>query len=521
MKLSATYVSKMIAKIGSWAKQLGELSGWKRQLAAFICGMSATLTLAPIYAFPLLLPAFAGLFSLLQGAHSCRQMFWDGWWWGWGFYMSGLYWFCVALLTDVEKFAWLIPFALFGLTGVIAIYSGIACWLMSWLRVRGLSRIVVFAVVWTCVEYLRAVLFTGFPWNLMGYAIGFSEASLQTASLFGIYGLTFYVVMLGLTPTMLLAGKQGKRLAAGLWISLLVLTIWGGIRVASTPQEMVEGITLRLVQANISQHQKWQPNRQLDSMKEQARLMLAPGKENITHFIWPETAVPYVLESDSPLSILLGKSLPKNSYLISGALRAEGTQEKWDIWNTLAVINPKGTVIGHYDKQRLVPFGEFQPLRPFVPDEWMTPVGEKDFAWSDQDALYAWAGLPPVRALICYEAIFTDMPMSSGYKPEWMLNITNDAWFGISSGPYQHFNMTRMRSVERGVPLVRVANTGITAVVDGVGRIIGKLPLGTHGILDAGLPVALEGNTIYTLLEWLYMPLILLLGCVLVWRQRR
>lgn len=510
----------MIRRVSELCRWLGQLSGWRRHFAAFLFGICGTLTLAPLFLFPLLLPAFSGLFALLQLAPSRKAMFWDGWWWGWGFFMSGLYWFCVALLTDADRFAWLIPFALFGLTGVIALYSALACVLMSYIPVRGLSRLLMFAVVWVSVEYARALCLSGFPWNLIGYSFGFSTASLQLASVVGIYGLTFLAVVVGLTPMMTLAGKRGRQSAGCVWAVVAAALIWGAWRLGSTEQRFVPDIQFRLVQANIAQPHKWDPERQLEGMKEHVRLMLSGESREITHFIWPETAVPYVLQSDSPLSRLLGEALPKGAVLLTGALRSEGEESDWLIWNTLAAIDDGGHVIGTYDKQRLVPFGEFQPLRPYVPKEWMTPVGEHDFARGTEDELYSWAGLPPMRPLICYEAIFAELPRSSGARPAWMLNVTNDAWFGISSGPHQHFHMARMRAVEQGVPLVRAANTGISAVTDGLGRIIGHLPLGTQGVLDAQLPQPTESDTFFSSFGALLMPVLWGLGAMLWWRQR-
>lgn len=508
----------MIHAVIHWGRRLGQLNGWRRCLAAFLCGMAGTLALAPLFLFPLLLPAFTGLFSLLQGATSRRQMFWDGWWWGWGYYMSGLYWFCVALMTDADKFAWLIPFALFGLTGVIAIYAGLACWFMGWVYVAGLRRILLFAVLWTVMEYIRGHILSGFPWNLTGYALGFSLWSLQLAALLGAYGLTLLAVLLGLSPAMLAAGRRGLHSAAGLWVLLAVGMGWGAWRVSAYETQYVPEVMLRLVQANIAQPHKWDPNRQLEGMKEHARLMLSAGAENITHFVWPETAVPYVLEGDSPLAKLLGEALPPKAVLITGALRSKGTEQEWDIWNSLMAVDARGKLLGSYDKQRLVPFGEFQPLRPYVPKDWMTPVGEKDFSWGQGDPVQSWTGLPPFRALICYEAIFPELAAAPG--AHWLLNVTNDAWFGISSGPYQHFHMARMRAVEQGLPLVRAANTGISAIIDPMGRILGQLPLGTQGVLDLRLPKSLEHPTLYAAIAGVELPLLVLWGAWLAWRKR-
>lgn len=479
---------------------LPDLRGWRRSLAAYGLGVLAMFTLSPFFLFPLIIPAFAGLYLMIDAAPTRRRMFWDGWFWGWGYYMTGLYWFCIALLTDAEAFAWLIPFALFGLTGVIAIYSGLTCWLMAFVKkyTSRPLRLIAFALLWTLTEIARGHFFTGFPWNLPGYSFAFSLPSLQLASVFGAYGLTFCAVLLGVSPLFARYSKSGKTIAAGIWIMFALGLLWGIARIPPDPMPTLPGVKLRLVQANIAQPHKWDPALQRQGMEEHIRLMLSPGLDSVTHVIWPETAVPYVLQENSELAHTLGKAIPSGKLLITGTLRAEGPDyASMLIWNSLMAINHEGKLVGIYDKAHLVPFGEFQPFRAFVPKEWMTPVGDKDFSWGKASQILNWPDTPPMLPLICYEAIFPEMSQSHEGRPAWLLNVTNDAWFGMSTGPRQHFEMARMRSVEQGVPLVRSANTGISAIIDPYGRITASLPLGSQGILDAGLPRSLEKNTFY------------------------
>ncbi len=332
------------------AHQAYGLTGWRRNIAAFAFGALATLTLAPFFIFPLIIPAFTGLYWLVDAAPSRQRAFWDGWWWAWGFYMSGLYWFCIALLTDAEKFAWLIPFALFGLTGVIALYSGVACWLMSFLRVRGLTKIFVFSVVWTCVEYARGHLFTGFPWNLAGYSFNFTNATLQMASLVGVYGLTWFAGCSARCPLSCARfgipahGALPARYMAYCWSPWLV---WGAWRLQEAnhipeSERYVPGVMLRLVQANIAQPHKWDPKLQMQGLQEHIRLTQTPGLENVTHVIWPETAVPYAVEAGTPLAHMLGSTIPPGKILITGVLRDEGDEQDWQIWNSLVAIDHDG-----------------------------------------------------------------------------------------------------------------------------------------------------------------------------------
>ncbi|MDE3060384.1 MAG: apolipoprotein N-acyltransferase [Pseudomonadota bacterium] len=502
---------------------LAETRGWKRNALAFALGICATLTLAPFFYFPLLIPAFAGLYLLVQASPSRRRAFWDGWWWGWGFYITGLYWFCIALLTDPDKFAWLIPFALFGLTGVIALYSGVACWIFARLPVRGLSGIFVFAVVWTVIEYARGHLFTGFPWNLPGYSFGFSDTSLQLASLVNVYGLTFFAVLLGGS----LAGLKERRgwlFIAAVWALFVAGMGWGAWRLHEADrvpeaERTVPGVALRLVQADISQPHKWDPKLQMHGLREHIRLTQSAGLDNVTHVVWPETATPYILSVREPLTHILGNSIPPGEILITGALRAEGTSENWQVWNSLVALSHEGGIVGSYDKIKLVPFGEFLPFRNLLPKAWLTPVGDKDFSSGRQGQVLEWPGLPPLIPLICYEAIFPEMATDPSHRAQLLLNVTNDAWFGLSSGPHQHFEMARMRAVEQGIPLVRVANTGITAVVDPFGRVLASLPLGTQGVLDARLPRAENRYTTYTGYSNIFLLILVITGTILTIRQ--
>ena len=486
-----------------WAAQVGNLSGWRRNLAALIFGMMATLAMPPLFLFPLLIASFTGLYWLISAA-SPKRAFLDGWWWGWGYYISGLYWMCIALMTDPDKFAWMIPFALFGLTAVIAIYCGVACWIYKRLVIPSLSRdlckdpsttlrsaqgeniltnIFTFATVWTLVEFARGHLFTGFPWNLAGYSFAVSDAAIQLASLAGAYGLTWWAVWLAAVPA------SGNRRAIALsYIMCALLIGWGQWRLNGANHDTVPGVTLRLVQANILQHHKWDPKLQIEGLREYIRLTRAPGIEKVTHVIWPETAIPYVVKQGTFLTRALGSALPPGGLLISGGLREEREGDRWELWNSLMAFDRKGTIVGRYDKYKLVPFGEFVPFREWLPDALLTPVGMKDFSRGQGPQTLDWPGLVPVSPLICYEAIFPELAVAADRRPELLLNVTNDAWFGMSSGPHQHFHMARLRAVEQAVPLVRVANTGISGVIDSYGHVLSRIELGKKAILDVSLP---------------------------------
>ncbi len=484
--------------IASLYVHLTRLTGWRRNLAAYLLGVCLTLAMPPVFLFPMLVPAFTGLLWLIQSADSKQRAFADGWWWGWGFFMTGLYWMCIALLTEPERFAWMLPFALLGLNAVIALYPACAALIVYLTRSRGFASLFLFTAVFTAVEMARGHWFTGFPWNLPGYAWAFSDAASQSVSVIGIYGLSFLTVLIAAAPAVLAYGVNVWPMAA-LWCGFALIAAAGQWRLAEAGEpQFVPGVMLRLVQPNISQPHKWRPERQAEVLKKHADLTMSEGIGSITHVIWPETAVPYALEADSALAHALSRLVPPDGALITGALRAEGEGEEWRLWNSLLAVDGQGGFAAVYDKHHLVPFGEYVPLRALIPvsaDKLI--AGFKDFEDGRGAVRLEVPGLPPALPLICYEAIFPGFGgREAAPKPGWLLNVTNDAWFGSSSGPYQHFHMSRMRAIELGLPLVRVANTGISGVTDAYGRVMSALPLNVAGKLDVRMPV-MEENTIY------------------------
>jgi apolipoprotein N-acyltransferase len=500
-------------------------TGWPRNALAFFAGVLMTLTLPPIFALPFLIPAFTILYLLIDAAPSPKRAFADGWWWGMGWHVTGLYWFCIALLTDPEKFAWLIPFCLLGLNAIIALYAAIACWLWKKTQKRGLRGIILFSIFWTLIEFARGHLFSGFPWNLAGYVFAASDALLQMASLIGVYGLTWFAVLLGVIPaTLFCCDKRQARFAIALTYTLLMVGMgWGEWRLMQAPTDDT-GIRLRLVQANIEQNMRWDPAYRRQVLDDHIRLTRLPGIDTIDVVIWPETSVPYAIESGDVLAQLMGKAIAPNAHLIFGGLRIEGNEHDWRMFNSMRVLDHNGKIVSNYDKIKLVPFGEFIPFRDVLPKALLTPAGEKDFSVGQRgmtldipDAAHA------LLPLICYEVIFPELMVAdpSFSSPAWLLNITNDAWFGTSSGPYQHFHMARMRAVEQGLPLVRVANTGVSAITDGYGRVLSKMGLGYKGVTDVTLPYALKSKNPYVSLgNSLFFGLIFI-GLILTIRQNK
>jgi apolipoprotein N-acyltransferase len=482
---------------GVWfmaSRRVAGMTGWRRYGLAWILGALAALAFAPVYAVPILLVSFTGLVWQLGGVSSARAGFAVGWWFGFGYFVAGLYWIMFALLTEPEKFAWMIPFAISGLSGFLAIFIGLAALLTRLITPRGVGGILVLAASWTAMEWARGILFTGFPWNPVGSVWAYSPTMMQFASVAGVYGLGLVTVAIAAAPAALISdrGRRAPVLLAG--VALAALWAGGTFRLADGPEMAPSAVTLRLVQANIAQNHKWRADLRARQFAQYLRLSGQPSADKTppTHVIWPETAAPFFLGEAPRARQAMARVTPKGGALITGTLRSEtGSGQARKIWNSLQAIDDQGVVLGGgYDKFHLVPFGEYVPLRAILSFSKITH-GMTDFSAGPGPRTVRLGGLPPFSPLICYEVIFPGAVVDSADRPDWILNVTNDAWFGISSGPHQHFASARMRAVEEGLPLVRAANTGISAVVDGYGRLKASLGLGLEGVVDAKLPPAL------------------------------
>lgn len=475
---------------------------WLRNpyIHAAILGAAFTLAFAPVFAWPAIPVSLTGFYLLLLKSESPRHAFKLGWVFAFAHHVTGLYWMANALLTDPEKFAWMVPFAVSLIPAALAVYVGVVAYIFRrWCigQARSVAGIIQFAALWVVFEGLRGFLFTGFPWNLVGYTLSFSDAMIQPASIFGIYGLSFAVMLVGTAPTLL--WNTPRRVVPVVLCSILLPVAMGGYGAwrLSHAESAGTGIRLRLVQANIPQTEKWRPDQRYRNLMEQIELSGKAGGERPDIVIWPETAVSYFLHDDVKLQQLLTQRLGEQTRLITGAMRYRSTgpgEDDFDLYNALEIFR-SGVIEAHYEKSLLVPFGEYVPLRSFLPFVQKITYGMRDFARGPGAvAISPGGGLPAVQPLVCYEGIF---PAYRADGAKWLINITNDGWFGLSSGPHQHFHMVRMRAVERGVPLVRAANTGISGVVDAYGRVIASIPLGDKGVLDAELPKTINERTIY------------------------
>ncbi len=490
-----------LTRVAAW---LSALTGWRRILTAFLIGACAALALPPIHAVPLAFVAFTGLIWLLDGAGGGRTRFLIGWAFGLGYFVTGLYWTGLSMLVDAGRFAAFLPLAILGLPSVLAIYSGLATLAAGWIAPHGPGRVAALAATWTAAEFLRGTLFTGFPWNAVGYMWSVTDGALQVASLIGVLGLTAVTVWVAAAPALLINRPIGNWQAAGAAGLSLALLMAGYGRLVSAPSfdrlDYADGVRLRVVQPNIPQKLKWHRDHRDRNLMRHVQLSTQPAEQPVTHVIWPEAAIPFFIGNDATRRQIVASIVPPGGQVLTGVpRRSPSDQPGIRIWNSLVGIDERANTTFTYDKEHLVPFGEYLPLRSVLSSLGLDKlaVGAVDYSSGARGLVpVKTKGLPPFRALICYEAIFPD-EIAGRERPAWLLNVTNDAWFGDSSGPYQHFAMTRMRAVEQGLPLVRAANTGISALVDPYGRVMSRLGIGVEGVIDGNLPNPLTHRPLF------------------------
>jgi apolipoprotein N-acyltransferase len=511
---SSQQFNRFLFGITRLKKSLISATGWRRRGIAFGLGILATGALPPIYFVFLLIPAMVGLIWFIDSSPRPRAALAIGWWFGLGHAVSGYYWVSAALLVFPDKFGWMVPLAILGLGAVMGFFPALAALLCRIANLRGAARIIFFCVIWVLLEWVRSWIFTGFPWNLLGTVWTFSDAMIQGASIYGVYGLSFITILAAGIPAILTDGglKAQRRSVIVICAYAILVVSWvGGMaRLSTAHSENVENITLRLVQPNIDQKIKWHPEHRRRHVIRQLELSAAAAKMGPapTHIIWAETAVPYFLARQKTLMAAIGGVTPKKGLTITGTIRGEVSPTGRKVWNSLQAINSQGEIAGSYDKFHLVPFGEYIPLRSVLKFSKLT-AGRTDFSPGLGATTLTLPGLPPVGPLICYEVIFPGEVVNRENPPDWLLNLTNDGWYGQSSGPYQHFAAARLRAVEEGLPLVRVANTGISAVVDSFGRVKARLNLRVSGVLDSPLPKKLASKTLYS--QFGNMPLLFVL----------
>lgn len=486
------------------------LYGWRRRAAAFAAGAASALAMAPVHLAPILLLTFPVLVLLIDGAvapgrrgiRRLRPAAAVGWWFGFGYHLAGLYWVGAAFLVDAEDFGWMMPFAVLLLPAGLALFTALGAAVARLLWVESPVRIFSLAIGLAGAEWLRGHVLTGFPWNLYGQAAAFTDVTAQLASVVGVHGLTFLVVAVAAAPAVLAddPGLRPRWRAATLAIAAAVLVGdvgFGLVRLSAAAPvgaAVLPGVKVRIVQPAIDQMEKWTPqSRQstLDTLADLTDLRTGPdtlGVMSFTTVIWPETALPFFLTEEPEALSRIADLLPPGTTLVTGAPRIERSDGGRRFYNSIYVIDADGRIVDAYDKAHLVPFGEYLPLQSWFDALGIAGIlpGIGGFSSGPGHRTLAIPGLPPAGALVCYEVIFSGDVADD--RPGLFVNLTNDGWFGRTSGPWQHLDQARLRAVEEGTPILRAANTGVSAIIDGYGRIVAETDLGTRTVLDGEVP---------------------------------
>jgi apolipoprotein N-acyltransferase len=494
------------------------IKGWRALGAGFLAGALAALAMPPLYWFPLAVAGIAFFVWQWDGAAGPRDALLRGWAWGLGHFAVGSYWIVEAFYVPPAEYGPLGVPIVAGLALLMGFYPGIAAAAARWLVTRrpglgsGYRRLLVLAVCWTAAEWLRGHLFTGYPWNPLGHVWAFSTPLLQSASLFGVYGLGLF------TFVVLAAPMAGWRATVGAAALTGAAALGGTLVMEGTPGP--DGPLIRVVQPNIAQAMKAARDTRPLQLGNLIALSQRPGFERLKLVIWPETSVPWLVEPQSPVLGMLATAAPPGGYLLAGAQRTTSRADD-RAWNSLLAIDDRGEIAAYYDKVHLVPMGEYIPFHKELPpvSGW---VGRGSFEVGDGPRTIRLQGVPPFSPMICYEAIFPAAITQPGQRPDWLLNVTNDAWFGVSTGPYQHLTSARLRAVEEGLPLIRSANTGVSAVIDAYGRIRQSLDMEQEGIIDRALPPARAATPYSRWGDWTLLTVVLLFaGIVAIERKRR
>lgn len=514
-----------MARLESLSARFVLLLGWNRYLAALAAGLLSALSMAPLDFSPILFLTIPVFVWILDGVYAdgkngwyaaLKSPFLCGWWFGFGYFLMGLWWVGNAFLVEAEEFIWLLPFAVILLPAGLAVFWGIAALLSRLLWSDRWPRVFALVFSFALLEYLRSFVFTGLAWNALGYAAMPLPVFMQSASVVGLHGITAISLLVFAIPLTVLAMPigliVGRKMPLLLTVFLISLHLgYGAYKMTGNPTEYEPEVTLRLMQPNIDQKMKFDREQEAGIIQKYLKLSEATSSDGKSlagtdYLIWPESAFPFLLTERRDVLASIGSLLPNGTRLVTGAMRAEpgaAGNPYGNVYNSIFLIADNGEIVEAADKTHLVPFGEYLPFQATLEDlgfEQLTRL-RGGFEAGAARKLLAQGSNHPILPLICYEIIFPSEVRQDFYRssfaPKWIVNLTNDAWFGFTPGPYQHLRQSIVRGVELGLPVIRVANSGISVVTDASGRILKRLELGQDGIIDSALPKA-AATTIYS-----------------------
>jgi apolipoprotein N-acyltransferase len=533
----------------TWLAETAMLShGWRRFLLLLVAGAIAGLSVPPFFILPALFVAMPIWVWALDGAERLRgwrrffgPAFSIGFAFGLGYFLVAFHWLGAAFFIDGGWVLAAMPPAILFLSALIALFWGLASafahltWSHGWVRILNLAA-------WlAAAEFARGHVFTGFPFDLLGYSLTGTDEMMQLSSVIGVYGLTFLAPLLAMTPALVWPADQrplSQRLAP-VFLAFFVIAAqlgYGWNRLSGTQATARQDMTLRLVQPLVLEHADFgnvDPVALIDRLLMLSDMRMNPndqGLNDITHLVWPESSLPFFLESYPEALARIARLLPEQTTLLAGVPRrpyelgeAAATRPPY---NSVVAINTDGEIVASYDKAHLVPFGEYLPFASFFAQLGVTQFVPGADGWSEGDVERRLMSLPAAPAplvLICYEIIFSGQ-LGDVASAQFLLNLTNDAWFDNSIGPAQHAHHARLRAVEEGMSLVRAANTGLTFATDPLGRITEQLAPGEMAVLDVHPHQKLESTVFQSVRHWPFLIAVvagILAGLVASRRGRR
>ena len=490
--------------------------------ACALAGWVAAFAISPVSFWPCLFVGLSALYWLYSKTQTAGQAFAAGFFFALVYFVTGLWWIGNALLVEGNEFAWVWPISVIGLPTLLALFTGtyLAMARLSFAP-DSLKGFLAFAFFLTFSEWARGNAFTGFPWNLYGYVWADHLPMAQASHFIGAYALTLVSALwAALAGYILVSPRDPKFKIALAAIGILTLAAtfaMGQLRLDNNPTVLDRNNGVVVVQPNIPQNMKWDPvavqeNFLKISSLSKTGIFADPQPDNI-FIVWPETAIsPAVYSVDENMDRIrniLQSYTRSEAYLVTGVLRRMGeTREDSTFANSILFLDKDMAALEAYDKSHLVPFGEFIPLQNWIP---LRPVAAfRGFERGNGATTIQRAGAPSFSPLICYEVIFPDDVIDKfGERPRWIVNATNDGWYGDSAGPYQHFAQTRLRAIEEGLPIVRAANTGISGVIDPYGRIVEKADIFQEAAIVTYLPEPLpDSNPYWPWAFQIFLPLI-------------
>lgn len=463
-------------------------------LLSFVSGGLTSLALPPA-GFMAALCAFALPLSAACTAQSPLRSALFLWCGAWGYFSTSLYWLGSALFAGPEIFVWLLPFVCLGLPAFIALFWAVPGYIAAKVASTPMIRLLLLILGLGISEYLRTILFTGFPWNAPAQIVMASDTISQSAAYIGQHGLNFVIFMV-MGAVVCLYQKRGWAALFFIAPACLVFSI-AALRSFEAPPiaRLADGLPqVRLVQPNVPQDEKWRAEERDGHLRDM--ILLSATRLPVPQLvILPETAIAGRWPTEAALVRQIARATTAfDGYLLSGIIRSDASDKANRFFNSAVMLNHEGRLSGYYDKEHLVPFGEYVPFRgvPFID----AIAGPSDFSSGQKQPFLRVSPFGAVAVLICYEVVFPDFldQQKRQERPDLMVNLTNDGWFGLTAGPWQHLAQARMRSIEEGIPIMRAANTGISAGIDGYGRLLGVLPLGHSGSIDIPVPPALSAT---------------------------